>query len=502
MSGSGPPTGGRIGISPTRRRRAAFRKIRAAGRSRRVTTAASPTSGFRARFSKADPTCVHQATAAATGRPRATPSRSTPQPAMSASVVSFTRGQGRDEPLIAPRVPDKSRVGALHRAMNRSAFHVGYKTSIIALFIAVVLFVGLTLVYLSFERVAAMTQTAASSFIDKVAQLGASRIDAQFADVRDCLQILARLPSVQSGEVADDARLHGVMAAMLRNNEQLFNLYVGYADGSFLEMDVIDRAGAEFRSNLGAPADAVFRLFVVSRAGGAVATRSVIFLSDSLTAVGSAPASATYDPRTRPWYVDAMGHENTLITGPYIFYATGLPGYTLRIPLREGRPGVVAGDILLSRTEAMLLNQRLGRSSSAFLFDDANRIVAHPQMSDLLTARSDLNALPRIDDLKIPGLTRAIVRWRVSGVAQQFFRNGGRSYVAAFQPIETAGSANVRLAVVAPIDEFFSRILAERRGLFALALGFVAAVLPFVFWLGARLARSLRELARQTDSIQ
>jgi adenylate cyclase len=55
---------------------------------------------------------------------------------------------------------------------------------------------------------------------------------------------------------------------------------------------------------------------------------------------------------------------------------------------------------------------------------------------------------------------------------------------------------------VAPIDEFFAEILAERRWLFALALGFVAAVLPLVVWLGARLARSLRALAEQTDSIR
>ena len=36
------------------------------------------------------------------------------------------------------------------------------------------------------------------------------------------------------------------MASMLRNNPQLFNLHVGYEDGSFLEMDVIDRAMGVF----------------------------------------------------------------------------------------------------------------------------------------------------------------------------------------------------------------------------------------------------------------
>ena len=386
-------------------------------------------------------------------------------------------------------------------SIKPAPFHVGYKTSIITLFVAVVLFVGLTLVYLSFERINAVTRTAASSFIDKVAQLSADRIDSQFRSVRDSLQILAGPSAVQSAELVDNAHLYGLMAAMLRNNEQLFNIYVGYADGSFIEMDMIDRAGAEFRKSLKAPDDAAFRLFTIVRSGAA-RTATVSYLSEKLILVSAVPGPSNYDPRTRPWYLDALTHEDTLITGPYLFFATGLPGYTLRIPLREGRRGVVAGDILLSRTEAMLLNQRLSRSGFAFLFDDADRIVAHPQMSDLVAAQSDKSGLPRIDTLNISGLTQAIRRWRAGGSAQQFFTERGRSHVAAFQRIETAGSANLRLAVVAPIDEFFAEILTERRNLFALALAFVAAVLPFVVWLGARLARSLRALAQQTDSIR
>jgi adenylate cyclase len=71
---------------------------------------------------------------------------------------------------------------------------VGFRTSIISLFVAIVLFVGLTLVYLSFARISAMTQTAATTFIAKVAQLGADRIDARFKAVRDSLDILSGLP--------------------------------------------------------------------------------------------------------------------------------------------------------------------------------------------------------------------------------------------------------------------------------------------------------------------
>jgi adenylate cyclase len=388
------------------------------------------------------------------------------------------------------------------RSLSRHG-RVGFRASIITLFVAIVLLVGLTLVYLSFARISSMTQTAATTFIAKVAQLGADRIDARFKTVRDALEILGGLPAVQTAELRDNAVLNGLMASMLRNNPQLFNLYVGYEDGSFLEMDVIDRAGTTFRTGLNAPEDAAYRLFVISRTGSQLPP-TVTFLSENLIPLADVPGPADYDPRRRPWYREAFKDDGNLLTGPYVFFATGQPGYTLRLPLKEGRRGVVAGDILLNEAEAMLTRQRLGQSGRAFLFNDDDRIVAHPQMAEFMSARPAGNGeLPRIADVGPAGLSQAISAWRGGGPAQQFFDDpDGRTYLAAFEKIQTAGDANIRLAVLAPLDEFFSEVIAERRRLFVVAMLFVAATVPLVFWLGAILARSLRDLARQTDSIQ
>jgi adenylate cyclase len=390
---------------------------------------------------------------------------------------------------------------SVEHSRNGVPFRIGFRTSIITVFVAAVLLVGLTLVYLSFARVTEITRTAASGFIEKVAQLGADHVDEQFRNVRDSLDILAGIPSIQEAELQDNSRLYSLMAAMLRNNPQIFNLYVGYEDGSFLEMDLIDRAKPDFRKSLNVDQDAAFRLVVISHSGGAAPT--TIFLSDNLIQVAETPGPAGYDPRKRPWYVEAFKNDKTLLTGPYIFYATAEPGYTLRMPLREGRRGVVAGDILLNRFDEMLQQQTLGKSGLAFLFNEADRIVAHPQMSRLLEEIPERgDDLPAIEAIKLPRLAAAIRSWRQQGRAQQFFEDAGRTYVAAFDRIETAGSANIRLAVIAPLDEFFSRIIEERRALFAAAIIFVIAMLPLAIWIGSVFARSLRNLARQTDEIR
>ncbi|MBR0824538.1 adenylate/guanylate cyclase domain-containing protein [Bradyrhizobium manausense] len=389
-------------------------------------------------------------------------------------------------------------------ATDRRGWQIGFRASIITVFIAAVLFVGLTLVYLSFNRVTSITRTAAGTFIDKVAQLGADRIDAQFRTIRDNLGILGGLPSIQAAEIDDNPKLYALMAAMLRNTPQLFNLYVGYEDGSFLEIDLIDRANPVFRANLGVPEDAVFRMVAINRSA-TPARAQTIFLSDNLITIEERPGPADYDPRRRPWYIDAFKDEDALVTGPYLFYATRDHGYTLRSPLQEGRRGVIAGDILLAQSEAMLDRQRLGNSGLVFLFNDAGQIVAHPNMSILMEQASESRheGLPKLDAVKLTGLPAAIRSWRQDRESHKFFSDAaGMSYVAAFHTIETAGSANIRLAVVARLDEFFSSIIAERRALFAVALGFVLASLPLAFWMGSLMARSLRALASQTDEIQ
>ncbi|WP_456779481.1 cache domain-containing protein [Bradyrhizobium sp. USDA 3315] len=240
------------------------------------------------------------------------------------------------------------------RETGRGPVRIGFRTSIITVVIAAVLVVGLTLVYLSFRWVSSITQMAASTFIDKVGQIGAYRIDAQFKNVRDNLEILAGIPAIQEADVADNVRLYALLASMLRNNPQIFNLYVGYEDGSFLEMDVIDRAKPQFRTALNVAADAVYRVVVIAGSGAAAAAPVTLFLSENLTQVAKVAGPHSYDPRQRPWYVDALKDRKTLLTGPYVFYATGEPGYTLRTPLREGRRGVVAADLLLNRLEEML----------------------------------------------------------------------------------------------------------------------------------------------------
>ncbi|QRM32131.1 adenylate/guanylate cyclase domain-containing protein [Microvirga sp. VF16] len=383
---------------------------------------------------------------------------------------------------------------------------LGYQLSITALFVAVVLAVGLALVFLSFDRARSITRSAALAFIDRVADHTADRVDGQFRDVLDILEVLRQLQSVESGTILGNPPLYSILAALLRRYGQLYNLYVGYDDGAFIELDVLDRAGPALRTQLRAPADAAFRLTVIETLnGGSSRTRFTFYLSPDLAILAQEQREADYDPRERPWYRDAFQPGAEAITDPYVFRAANLIGYTVRVPFAQGRRGIAAGDILLADTDAFLRSQKLGTSGVVFLFDDSGRIVAHPRMSEVLHAGAANGSLdlPRLDQMTDVDIAKPLNTWRQGGAAQQIFEAAdGRTYVAAFRSIKTAGPSGLKLAVMAPLDEFFAEIEAGRRRLVLLALGFVLAALPVVWWIGSMLSRSMKALALETDRIQ
>ena len=380
---------------------------------------------------------------------------------------------------------------------------IGFQLSVTMLFFAVALGIGLALVYLSFDRAKSISRSAATAFIERVAEHTADRVDTQFRGALGAVEIVRQLPSIQSGAISDNPTLYTFLAVLLRNHRQLYDLYVGYDDGRFLELDLLDRAGQAGRAQLGAPPEAEFRLTVIDKeAAGGPLVRTTMFLSPSLEVIAQSRRQPDYDPRDRPWFRGGFEPQARPVTEPYVFRGADLIGYTVRAPFTAPHRGIVAGDILLGDTDAFLHGLKLGQSGVALLFDDDGRLVAHPRMAEFLQGAPSKDGtleLPRLDKMNWD----AVSAWKSGGFSQHFYETPDRrTHVAAFRTIDSTGAAKLRLAVTAPLDEFFAEIEAERGRLVLLTLASVAATLPLIFWIGSMLSRSMRALALETDRIQ
>jgi methyl-accepting chemotaxis protein len=85
---------------------------------------------------------------------------------------------------------------------------------------------------------------------------------------------------------------------------------------------------------------------------------------------------ADYDPRTRPWYKDAMSAGGSTLTEPYMDAATGKLIITIATP--AGSSGVVGGDLSLDTLVQIINSLDFGGLGYAFLVSADGKILVHP----------------------------------------------------------------------------------------------------------------------------
>ncbi|MGF1691418.1 methyl-accepting chemotaxis protein [Photobacterium kagoshimensis] len=85
---------------------------------------------------------------------------------------------------------------------------------------------------------------------------------------------------------------------------------------------------------------------------------------------------ADYDPRTRPWYRDAINAGKTVITEPYQDF-DGSIVVSLAKSFQGQYSGVLAADLTITNIIKEVLNLNIDNAGYAFLVDGENRIVAY-----------------------------------------------------------------------------------------------------------------------------
>ncbi|KJK01729.1 chemotaxis protein [Pseudomonas sp. 21] len=131
-----------------------------------------------------------------------------------------------------------------------------------------------------------------------------------------------------------------------------------------------------------------------------------------------------YDPRTRPWYKDAVAAGGTTLTEPYIDAATQQLIMTVATPARAGGKtlGVVGGDLGLQTLVEIINSLDFSGMGYAFLVSGDGKILVHPDKSFIMKSLSDIypQNTPRIgggfSEAELNGHTRILSFTQVKGL--------------------------------------------------------------------------------------
>jgi methyl-accepting chemotaxis protein len=129
---------------------------------------------------------------------------------------------------------------------------------------------------------------------------------------------------------------------------------------------------------------------------------------------------ADYDPRTRPWYKDALAAGGTTLTEPYVDAATGELIITIATPARPA--GVVGGDLSLQTLVNIINALNFDGIGYAFLVSADGKVLVHPDKNLVMKNLKDIypQNTPRISsefsEAQLDGDTRILTFTPVKGL--------------------------------------------------------------------------------------
>ncbi len=174
-----------------------------------------------------------------------------------------------------------------------------------------------------------------------------------------------------------DAKIEGKImlsiAQLMERNPLFYGVYLGHADGRFYELINLN-TGSKARRALRAVPDDRW-LLVEIKGEGESRLRTYRYLDKDLNLRVERTEPTDFDPRERPWYVQAIKSKEVYQSQPYLFAQLNQPGRTLSIPVADSET-VLGFDMTLETLSEFLGEQTVAEQGSLFVYTGDGNVIA------------------------------------------------------------------------------------------------------------------------------
>lgn len=335
----------------------------------------------------------------------------------------------------------------------------------------------------------------------RISQLIAERVH-RIVDPADAtIRLLAFDPVTSATTLPSRLRRLPVLARLLEQNPLLSAVFIGYPDGQFLLVRPL-RTDA-LRVRLDAPPKAAYLVQSMSREPGTAGMvgRWSHYTADLRLIGSSIRPDYRYDPRTRPWYAEAVDRNTQILTAPYVFFTTQEVGITLSQPSEDGR-AVIGLDVALTDLGDEISGLRLMPRTEIAVVDKDRRVLAYPDMSRVLLR--DTNAtgvrLRSIDDLGVSSLLALQALDLEDGESRRLVADG-EEWLGRLLPLASMRWQGLHILMAIPTKELLADVNDNLRRQVWLSVSLIGLMLPLGWLAGRRVGRSLFGLALQARAL-
>lgn len=391
--------------------------------------------------------------------------------------------------------------------LRRLRLHIGLS----ALFVPVVLATGLGIAISSYQRTTTLLLEANSRLMNSVAKSTTLEMQ-QFLAIKD---IQANLKGLQGLSTKPNLAARLSYAPALRrglDETQLVTSYfIGYSNGDRFQMrylwDDVDRTAFK------APAEAQYAIQSNEKSAGVQGSKVLLFDRNlKLIRTTVEPQYADYDPRTRPWFRQAIVTPHPVVTEVYKFASTGRPGITLALRSADGQAAIGA-DLRLSSLSALLKTRKVTPGTKLALINGMGKVLALDDFGLLSRPGAQMRAgslVPRLGDVDVPVLNDVgdhlapflAELHQNAAVSERAIRVNGEAWNVAVAPAASIAGVETYLVLAVPTDELLAGAKTLQRDSIRSTLLIILIALPLVIFIARKVTKDLRRLAQEAEAVR
>jgi HD-GYP domain-containing protein (c-di-GMP phosphodiesterase class II) len=384
---------------------------------------------------------------------------------------------------------------------RRPPLHVHIAT----LFSVLIIGVGGVIGWHNYIQNRALIISASQELVQAIGGKTVAGLEAIYQPAELLIDLLAHQRLRQANNLADRMESIVYIADALQHSPSLSAIYVGYSNGDFFLLRPL-RDNATVRAEFRAPADAAFLVQSIERGVGGTPRGAYVFLDSTLTAMERREVpDYAFDPRTRPWFQQALATGQQIKTAPYVFFSTGEVGVTFA-RRSDGGVSVVGADLTLRDLSRALQQEKLTPSSELVLFDSDGVALAYDKPERMALDRGDRSnpGLAKVSELGSPVLSRLMESLGAGAATSTLGLDvAGRQWQGLVSRLQVEGEPDgVYLAVLSPEDELLSRAHRISRETLLITLAIILLSIPVAWLLSRLVANPLRSLVREARAVR
>ncbi|MGY3571244.1 HD domain-containing phosphohydrolase [Vibrio paucivorans] len=362
---------------------------------------------------------------------------------------------------------------------------------ITSLFLVLTTLVGVVLISISYQHSQQLLSGSAKELSNENSRKLESAFKQSAGPILTTLDFMALSASTEDKKVPlKQKRWLASIDLIFQRNEGLVALYYGNESGQFILMRPLRDNKARERFN--APEKA--SMFINhTQANG---LNEFYYLDGNHNQVGYTKTNDNeFDPRVRPWFINADLDGEIRLTEPYFFYFLRTTGVTLSRRSINGS-AVVGADFTLDSLSQQISSIGYSSNSRLVLFDNQFKVLAHHQ-SGVELGEEEQKARATLNN----GVFANMLDRNSSQTLYENVFFDEQNWSVTLTPVSLNKHVRLLLAEATPQDDLLANLMSMRDKQITVALTMLLVSFVVVWIIAKRLANPLQNLVLLTDNI-